>query len=138
MTARRWYNDWLLGKILEETLAALDASPAQAAEARAAVDALLLAAPAITTKDFRFRMAIRNWFDDPAVQRLLGVNEYRGVTYFRKEPFERLLHLLAAAAALEPDADLRTLAARVAEWERQAAQAGYQVEARQFEIRDRI
>ena len=128
MTARRWYNDWLLGKILEETLAALDVSRAQAAEARAVVDALLLAAPAITTKDILFRVAMRKWFDDPAVQRLLGVNEYRGITYFRKEQFERLLHLLAAAAALEPDADLQTLAARVSEWERQAAQAGYQVE----------
>jgi hypothetical protein len=128
MTARRWYNDWLLGKILEETLAALDVSRAQAAEARAVVDALLLAASAITTKDILFRVAMRKWFDDPAVQRLLGVNEYRGITYFRKEQFERLLHLLAAAAALEPDADLQTLAARVAEWERQAAQAGYQVE----------
>ena len=125
--SRRWYNDWLLGKILAETISALGVDSAQAAESRAAVNALLTTP--IPKTPAQMELTIQSWFNDPTVQPLLGVNEYQDVTYFRSEAFQRLLRLTTACAALDSEADPQSLAAQIAIWERRAAEAGYRVNA---------
>jgi glycosidase len=75
-----------------------------------------------------------DWLGDPDVAWLTGVNEYQGVRYFVKEPFERLvwwralpaLLRLAADPAPSPEA-LRALERDVAAHMEAAAAAGYRI-----------
>ncbi len=135
ITPRRLLDEWLLGKAFAEALAPT-APPAQIEQARLAL-AALLAAPEWWVQP---QAALTAWFSDPAVQRLLGVNTYRGVRYFHKESFQSLLRWALAAAAIGVFAAPRRHRAtkrkqfaaaqeQIAAWEAAAEACGFQVAA---------
>jgi hypothetical protein len=75
------------------------------------------------------------WLRDPEIGWLIGVNEYQGVRYFVREPFERLMWWMSLRALLDlsarekPNRDAierleQNLAARISA----AEQAGYKLE----------
>jgi hypothetical protein len=107
---------WQLGPIL--ATAARDAGLDQA-EAGWMADSLRALAPyrrwyeaGATAEETIARLAA-TLFAEPAAERALGVNEYRGVRYFNKEAFERLLARLMAIAAVDATADPKRPAAEV-------------------------
>ena len=137
-----WFDEWLLGRTIAQTLEALTVPPSQAAPAVTAIKALIthqrwhtaeIAAP---ERAARLAEAL---FADADTRQLLRVNEYQGVVYFNKEAFGQLRWWLLAAAVIDVTADPEAVAdavpdAIVAAYEvitalqAAEAQAGYQVE----------
>src|SRR2546428_9265408 len=75
-----------------------------------------------------------DWIHDPDVAWLTGVNEYQGVRYFVKEPFEQLVWWMALPALLHlaseasPSAQaVRALERDIAAYLEAAAAVGYRV-----------
>jgi glycosidase len=85
------------------------------------------------------------WIRDPDVAWLIGVNEYQGARYFRKEAFESLLWWMAMPKLVEAAAPshlpagisettaenpaLREIETRIAKLKRAAEEGGYRVDA---------
>jgi len=77
-----------------------------------------------------------SWMHDPDVAWIIGVNEYEGVRYFVKEPFEELLWWMSlpwllkiAASTTVPAESIQALEAALESRMRAAAEAGYRVES---------
>jgi hypothetical protein len=80
------------------------------------------------------RAAALDWISDPDAAWLTGVNEYQGVRYFVKEPFERLVWWMALPALRDLAADpspspqaVRALEHDIAGFMKAAAVAGYRL-----------
>lgn len=116
--SRAWIDEWLLDRLAINALreAKLD---------EASIWQIVNAIKALTThqgwhktdvaaKKRAYRLADA-LFADADVRRLLQVNEYRGVVYFNKEAFGKLLWWLLAVAVIDLTADPQAVAAAVPE-----------------------
>jgi hypothetical protein len=117
--SRSWIDEWLLGKAIAAALQELGATEAEAGRG---VDVVRL-----LTSHARWHEApgsaplLESLLADEAARRLLGVNRWQGVLWFRDEGFAEMLDWLLTAAAIDARAraDERPAAA-AADWQRAA------------------
>jgi glycosidase len=112
---RGWFDEWRLHRPLAATFAGSGLDATQVKDALALVRVLLTCEGwYVAGKDLdplnRFLDAA---LADPNVRAFLGVNEHRGVVWFRSEAFDELLGWLAVIAAVETAGDPE-VAARIA------------------------
>lgn len=97
--SRSWLDEWLFGKIIEQTLQALELS------AELSHDGLLGVKTMIQHQDWHseFTQAadvLQNWLRNEDIQRLLRINRYQNILWFHKEAFDRLLKWMLAIALI--------------------------------------
>jgi len=139
--SRSWLDDWLLGKIIQQTLEAL--GMAEAAQ-EAVTGVKVMVAHQGWHRTFpagpdQAAQILQTWLRDDDIQRLLRVNRYQGILWFNKEAFDRLLRWMLATAiittAANPDLTGKKKATAIAtqfkfieELEKAANKSSYQVE----------
>ena len=110
--SRAWIDEWLLGSVVAETLLALGWDEGAASQAVNAIKVLTAHPGALETKQSADLVEVL--LTDDAGQRFLGVNRWDNVLWFKKEPFDQLLAVVFASAAVELSApSRRTQAASV-------------------------
>jgi glycosidase len=97
--SRSWLDEWMFGKIIEETLIEMELDEGQAQEGLLAVRALI-SQQAWALKSKKAPKILTSWLRDEDIQRLLGVNRYQGILWFNKEAYERLLRWMLAIAVV--------------------------------------
>jgi glycosidase len=140
--SRSWSDEWLLGKIIAGALQDLGLDESAAWYAVTAIKVLIshqrwFEVQALEKK--RAYQALESWLNDSEVQRFLQVNRHRGILWFNKEAFERLLWWMSLLAVIGISAAPQRSAAEVAQeivalydvvqqlqWAEE--QSGYQVE----------
>lgn len=129
--SRSLVDEWRLGRVLAGTLAELGLPDHEAAREVALVKLLVAHQRVLAGRlapSGRAYAVVQEWLGDPEVQAYLGVNRHRGVLWFGREPFERLLDAVVRLAALRPEAPAEAWA-RLARELREAAEAsGYRVD----------
>jgi glycosidase len=132
-SAARLFDALRLRGVLAEAMRRLGLEGEECWRAAARVRVALAHAPSAPTEAARaLRPPALDWIDDPDAAWLTGVNEYEGVRYFVKEPFETLVWwralpalLRLAAEASPPPAGVRALERDIAAHVDAAARAGY-------------
>ena len=86
----RYFDDWLLGKIISQTLEDQGLEKGQAIDAAQLVEAL------VRNQNWHLDKPTSNeiiayWFGDKNICKLLRVNRHQGVLWFHQESFEKLL-----------------------------------------------
>ncbi len=100
---RSWLDDWLLGKIIHQTLEDLELESHVADEAVTAVKIMVVhqdwgrTPPASTAQASQI---LQTWLRDDDIQRFLRINRYQGVLWFNKEAFDQLLGWMLAIAVI--------------------------------------
>ncbi|MDE3089156.1 MAG: alpha-amylase [Chloroflexota bacterium] len=110
--SRAWIDEWLLGKVIAETLRGLGLDDATAWHAIAAIK-LFIGHP----RPFEAKQAVsvlEAWLNDEAVQQFLRVNRYDNVLWFNKEACDQLVAWMFALAVVEITAAPRRTHAAVA------------------------
>lgn len=103
--SRSWIDEWLLGKILSNTIQTLGAE--QQVLWRAVPLFKLLVAKqgqwfALTAKKAeRAYVTLQTWLKDPEAQQYLGVNRFNGVLWYNKENFHKLLHWMFTLSVVD-------------------------------------
>ncbi len=136
--SRSWLDEWMFGKIIEQTIQELAENNQRAHEGLLGVKTL------IQHQDWYSKSALpsevmQKWLKNEDIQRLLRINRYQGILWFHKEAFDYLLHWMLITALLSAINDetltkkQRTEAIRAQfkitqELEKAAPAAGYQVE----------
>jgi hypothetical protein len=101
--SRSLLDEWMLGKIVNQTLVDLDFSPEKAQDAVALLKIL------VAYQDWFERGAVKKkkvakllkfWLKDPEIQEYLRINRYEGVIWFNKEAFDKLTRGLLAIALI--------------------------------------
>ncbi|MBP7686557.1 MAG: hypothetical protein KA765_01555 [Thermoflexales bacterium] len=114
--SRAWIDEWLLDRLTSSALREAKLSEADTWQAVNAVKALTTHQAwyktAVAAKKRAYRLADA-LFADADVKQLLQVNEYRGVVYFNKEAFGKLLWWLLAVAVIDITADPTAVAVDV-------------------------
>jgi hypothetical protein len=135
-SAARLFDALRLRGILAEAEGRLGVEGEECWRAAARVRVALAHAPAapVAGPPTAVRAAALDWIRDPDAAWLTGVNEYQGVRYFVKEPFERLVWWMALPALLELAADaspssqaVRALERDIAAFMNAAAVVGYRL-----------
>ena len=95
--SRSWLDEWMFGKIIEQTLSKLELDEGLDYEGMVAVRAMIQQQGwyAKTTKAKEIAQILLR---DEDIQRLLQINRYQGILWFNKEAFERLLRWMLAIA----------------------------------------
>lgn len=140
--SRSWSDEWLLGKIIAGVLQDLGLDEGAAWQAVTTIKVLTghqrwceLQAPG----EKRAYQVLESWLKDDQVQHVLQVNRYRGILWFNKEAFERLLWWMLLLAVVSTSADPRRPKVEVAreiatccdiikKLQQAEAESGYQVE----------
>lgn len=101
--SRTWMDEWLLGKIISQTLQELGLDEA-AAWKGVMVAKLLAACEDWCAQDGQLEerafSVLNSWLADGQVQGFLGINRYQGVLWFNREAFNELLWWLFTAQAV--------------------------------------
>jgi glycosidase len=102
--SRSWLDEWLLARIVESSLWDLGLDQEAALQASALIRVLTAhqawfrdEAPG---QDRAYQVLV-SWLRDSEVQRLLGVNRYQGILWFRQESFDQLLDWMLLVAAID-------------------------------------
>jgi glycosidase len=109
--SRSLFDEWLLGKIIIQTIVELDSTPDQA-EGYVNLLKILIAYQnwfkKIPTKKKKMVSLLKTWLEDPEIQKYLRVNRYNGVLWFNKEAFDKLTQglLTIAIISITTDPDL--------------------------------
>lgn len=88
--SRSWIDEWQLGRIIVETGLGLGVSEAQAWQAVSMIKVLTEYQDWFADKLSAYQL-LEKWLKDGDVQQVLGVNRYKGVLWFNKEAFDKLL-----------------------------------------------
>jgi hypothetical protein len=138
--ARSWIDEWLLGRIVANTLRELGADEQAASRAVAVIRQATSHQDWYQSPDMEHaQQLLEALLGDREMQQLLGVNRYQGVLWFDKAAFERLLWWMQTVAAVaigaEPDTTpekaataLSAAHATVKQLQDAADKSGYQVE----------
>jgi glycosidase len=102
--SRSWLDEWMFGKIIEQTLIKLELDEDQAHEGLLAVKAMI-SQQTWASNSQKAHKILASWLRDEDIQRLLGVNRYQGILWFNKEAYERLLRWMLAIAIVTTLAD---------------------------------
>jgi len=140
--SRKLIDEWLLGKIIAETLADLGIDAGLTWQAVTGIKALIThqnwhqdQGP----KSSRVRRILKTWLADQDIQHYLLINEHQGISWFNKEALESLLRWMLISATLATLTDKTIpadqIAAKivshyevVAKIQKAALDSGYQVE----------
>jgi glycosidase len=140
--SRSWSDEWLLGKIIAGALQDLGLDEGTAWQAVTTIKILTshqrwceLRAP----EDKRAYQVLESWLKDDQVQHALQVNRYRGILWFNKEAFERLVWWMLLLAVVSTSADplrpkpevaqeIATCYDVIKKLQRAEEESGYQVE----------
>ena len=136
--SRTLLDDWLLAKILEQTLAGLGLKAEPSQEGALALK-VLVQHQAWSDDPGKPASLLKAWFNNDDIQRLLRINDHRGTRWFHKESFEKFLRWMLIVALLEiytrpklTQAQKAQAAApsiaRIENFMRAAAQSDFQVE----------
>jgi hypothetical protein len=108
LPGRDWIRAFRWDRVLLEAFSGLGVEPSRAGEAVLMVEALLAYSGRFRARALEGRGAgglLEAWLSDDLVRRLLGVNEFQGVWWLAKEPWEALVAALATVSAVEAAAD---------------------------------
>jgi len=111
--SREWIDEWLLGKVIAETLRGLEVDDGAAWQAVTAIKILTAQPRALETPRVSELLEALLLRDD-AAQQFLRVNRWDGVWWFNQEAFEQLLAAMFASAVVEICAAPRRAKATVA------------------------
>jgi len=139
---RSWLDDWLLGKIINQTLEDLELEADTAAEAVTGVKVMVTHqgwSRSLTSEPDQAAKILQTWLRDDDIQRFLRINRYQGILWFNKEAFDLLLRWMLAIAILstiaDPDLteDQKTKAIQahfdaISKFEKAVNKSGYQIE----------
>ncbi len=104
LVSRAWMDEWLLEKIITETLREL-VQDEQAAWSTTQLIKILITHQLWFQDDGSPFLALRTWLQDEEVRRFLRVNRYRGILWFNKEAFEQLLWWMMTTGVVSISAD---------------------------------
>jgi len=102
--SQTWYDQWLLGKVVQETLSQLEFDHPTAAYGAGLVRLL------IGQQDWpRVKGGVRRkpyvlmsaWLEDESIRRFLGVNSFDGVAWFNLESMQNWIWWVLAVGVLE-------------------------------------
>ncbi len=118
--SRAWLDEWLLGRVIAETLIALGGTDAEVALVKALIgrQTTWFSADAAAT--------LRDWLGDAELAQIMGVNRYQGILWYDQPGLARLVDWAGRLGALcgEP-AERRAQSAEILAAD---ATAGYQME----------
>ncbi|NJO83375.1 MAG: hypothetical protein HC828_11520, partial [Blastochloris sp.] len=138
--SRSWIDEWLLGRVIRNTLLESSVDERMADLAVIRVKRLTSQQRWFEEHDVdRIFAVLESWLADSEVRQLLGVNRHQGVLWFNKEAFERLLWWMLLLAVIRiqtdpdrgPDARIDDIVAcytTIEQLRAAAARSGYQVE----------
>jgi glycosidase len=107
-TSRAWIDEWLMGRVIADTLKGLEADEGTAWHQVLLIKLLISHQHWFTletSKTKRARDILRSWLGDDDVRRFLQVNRHNDVLWFNKEAFEQLLWGMFAVAVITIGAD---------------------------------
>jgi len=139
---RSWLDDWLLGKIIRQTLEYLELAEEETQDAVTGIKAMVAQqswGQAFPSKPDQAAQILQTWLRDDDIQRLLRINRYQGILWFNKEAFDQLLRWMLAIAIIATNADpdltekkkAKNIQAHydlIVKLEGAAVESGYQVE----------
>ena len=102
--SRSWIDEWLLGRVLDETLREMGMDEGAAARGVALIK-ILTAHQRWFAGEPQPAAVLKALLEDDDVRRFLGVNRYQDVLWYRKESFEELCRWLGLVAAVAAEAD---------------------------------
>lgn len=106
--SRAWIDEWLLGKVLADTLQQLGLDVPEAERAVAAIACMTSFSHWANTRgtgQARAHQALSAWLQNRDVQQFIGVNRFADVLWFNKESFDELLQNMLLVATVEILAD---------------------------------
>ena len=109
--SRSLFDEWLLGKIIAQTLVDMDLSPEKAQEFVALLKIMIAYQNWFDKIPTRKKISVpplETWLKDPEIQEYLRVNRYEGVLWFNKEAFDKLTRglLTIAISSITTQTDL--------------------------------
>jgi glycosidase len=105
LQSRAWIDEWLLGKVMTQTLREIGLDEGAAWQAVTAIKILTAHPHALESR--RVGELLGTLFNDDAVQQFLRVNRFESVLWFNQEMFEQLLAWMFAGAVVEISAQPR-------------------------------
>ena len=102
--SRAWIDEWLLGKVLADTLQQFELDAPAAERAVAAIECMTVFRQWANTRgtgQARAHQALSAWLQSRDVQQFIGVNRFADVLWFNKESFDELLHDMLLVATVE-------------------------------------
>ncbi len=105
---RSWLDDWLLGKIIHQTLEDLGLEADAAGDAVTGVKVMVAHqgwGQTTPSKSDQASQLLQTWLRDDDIQRLLRINRFQGILWFNKEAFDQFLHWMLAVAVISTMAD---------------------------------
>lgn len=139
---RSWLDDWLLAKIIQQTLEDLELESSTVDEAVAGIKIMVAHqdwSKSVSSGTEQASKILQTWLRDDDVQRFLRINRYQGILWFNKEAFDQLLRWMLAIDIVIIMSDsalsekkkakgLQTSFEVVEKLESAAVKSGYQVE----------
>ncbi|PZA07018.1 MULTISPECIES: alpha-amylase family glycosyl hydrolase [unclassified Meiothermus] len=122
-TRIRLLDEWLLGRVLADTLREMGLGEGEAERAVGLVRVLLAAQPWLAEeapKPQKAKKQLKAWLQDPLIQRHVQTHRFEGAVYFNQEAFEAMLsamvRLVAVVSAGEPGRKVADTRRIVREW----------------------
>jgi hypothetical protein len=102
--SRSWMEEWILGKIISQTIQRMGLEEDRSARAAEIVKVLITNQdwyePKGTKKDAAYT-ALQSWLKNDDARRFLGINRYQGVLWFNKEAMEIFLWWMMFAVSVQ-------------------------------------
>ncbi|MBI5813527.1 MAG: alpha-amylase [Meiothermus silvanus] len=122
-TRAHLFDEWLLGRVLADTLREMGLGESEAERSVGLVKVLLAEQPRLAEeapKPKRAKEQLEAWMQDPLIQRYLQTHRFEGAVYFNKEAFEAMLsamvRLVAVVSASMPKRKVADTRRIVQEW----------------------
>jgi glycosidase len=106
--SRNLIDEWLLGKIIAQTMDEFKPSPQGGVESVQLLKILISHQnwyKGLAPKKKNAALALKSWLKDPELQEYLRINRYEGVLWFNKEAFDELTRCLLAIALIKTFTD---------------------------------
>jgi hypothetical protein len=106
--SRSWIDEWLLGKIIADTMRDLGLDDATSWKAIALIKILISHQrwyEIQTSSGGNTYQVLETWLKDSQIQQFLQVNRYQGILWFNKEAFEQLLRWMLMIAVITTRVD---------------------------------
>ncbi|MEN8242149.1 MAG: alpha-amylase family glycosyl hydrolase, partial [Chloroflexota bacterium] len=103
-TSLAWMDNWLLGKVIEQTFRGLDLDPQAACSAAGLARLLVGQQDWIQLKASKTRkphLLMKSWLEDEQIRAFLGVNTYQEIEWFNQEAIEDWLWWMQTIGVLE-------------------------------------
>ncbi len=102
--SRAWVDEWLLGKIINNTLKEIGIEEQTTWNCVELIKLLITHQDwyhSLAGDDMRVYQILQSWLNDIDLQRFIGVNRYQGVLWFSQEAFDELLWWLYSIAVVK-------------------------------------